>query len=167
MIGALLVPALTLRDALLAILVGGLIGNAMVGTAGLIGADARVPSMVLPRPARPARLVRPDGPERRPVPRLGNVRADHHRRRGERALRRALRLRGEGRLDDLLGILAAAFALLGPVGFVRRILRRFGVWIVLASLVYLSWWALSEADVSALWNAPAEVGPRSGSASTS
>ena len=48
-IGALLVPALTLRDALLAILVGGLIGNAMVGAAGLIGADARVPSMVLLR----------------------------------------------------------------------------------------------------------------------
>ena len=52
------------------------------------------------------------------------------------------------------GILAAIFALVGPVGFVRRILRRFGVWIVLASLVYLSWWALSEADLSALWNAP-------------
>ena len=32
-IGALLVPALSLRDALLAILVGGLIGNAMVGLA--------------------------------------------------------------------------------------------------------------------------------------
>jgi purine-cytosine permease-like protein len=44
------------------------------------------------------------------------------------------------------------------VGFVRRILRRFGVWIVLASLVYLSWWALSEADLSALWNASAEGG---------
>ena len=55
-------------------------------------------------------------------------------------------------------MLAAAFALLGPVAFVRRILRRFGVWIVLASLVYLSWWALSEANLSALWNAPAEGG---------
>ncbi|HEX2291754.1 MAG TPA: cytosine permease, partial [Gaiellaceae bacterium] len=48
-IGALLVPSLTLRDALLAILVGGLVGNAMVGAAGLIGADARVPSMVVLR----------------------------------------------------------------------------------------------------------------------
>ncbi|HEX2293030.1 MAG TPA: cytosine permease, partial [Gaiellaceae bacterium] len=56
------------------------------------------------------------------------------------------------------GVLAAAFALLGPVGFVRRILRRFGVWIVLASLAYLSWWALSEADLRALWNAPGEGG---------
>ena len=157
-IGALLVPALTLRDALLAILVGGLIGNAMVGTAGLIGADARVPSICLAsRPARPARLVRPDRPERRPVPRVGDVRADHHRRGRERALRRALRLRGEGRLDDLRDPRSRLRAA-RPVGFVRRILRRFGVWIVLASLVYLSWWALSEADLSALWNAPAEGG---------
>ena len=56
------------------------------------------------------------------------------------------------------GILAAAFALLGPVGFVRRVLRRFGVWIVIASLVYLSWWALTEADLGALWDAPAQGG---------
>jgi putative hydroxymethylpyrimidine transporter CytX len=56
------------------------------------------------------------------------------------------------------GALAAAFALLGPVGFVRRILRRFGVWIVLASLAYLTWWALSEADIGALWDAPAQGG---------
>src|SRR4029450_11824044 len=43
-IGALLVPALTLRDALLAIIVGSVIGNAMVGVAGLTAADARVPA---------------------------------------------------------------------------------------------------------------------------
>src|SRR5256714_1941744 len=47
--GTILVPALSLREALLAILVGALIGNAMLGLAGLIGADARVPSMVLLR----------------------------------------------------------------------------------------------------------------------
>src|ERR671919_645957 len=48
-LGALLVPALSFRDALLAIVVGGLIGNAMLGVAGLIGADGRVPTMVLLR----------------------------------------------------------------------------------------------------------------------
>ena len=48
-VGALLVPALSLRDALLAIVLGGLIGNAMLASAGLIGADARVPGMVLMR----------------------------------------------------------------------------------------------------------------------
>src|SRR5205823_1882805 len=48
----LVLPAyfdLPLRTALLATLVGGLIGNAMLATAGLIGADGRVPTMVLQR----------------------------------------------------------------------------------------------------------------------
>src|SRR3954462_3788356 len=40
---------LSLRAALGATLVGGLIGNAMLAVAALIGADARVPSMVLQR----------------------------------------------------------------------------------------------------------------------
>ena len=40
---------LSLKQALLATLVGGLIGNTMLGVAALIGADARVPTMVLQR----------------------------------------------------------------------------------------------------------------------
>ena len=47
--GTYLVPALSLREAFLAILLGSLIGNAMLGLAALIGADARVPAMVLMR----------------------------------------------------------------------------------------------------------------------
>src|SRR3954452_9823748 len=47
--GTYLVPGLSLKDALLAVLVGGTIGCAMLGAAGLIGADARVPAMVLLR----------------------------------------------------------------------------------------------------------------------
>ena len=46
---AFLVPALSIPEALLALVVGSLIGNLMLGTAGLIGADARVPAMVLMR----------------------------------------------------------------------------------------------------------------------
>src|SRR5918994_7203071 len=47
--GTYLVPALSLPEAFLAILLGSLIGNAMLGAAALIGADARVPAMVLLR----------------------------------------------------------------------------------------------------------------------
>ena len=47
--GTLLVPGLSLRAALLAILVGGLIGNAILGLAAMIGTDAGVPAMVLLR----------------------------------------------------------------------------------------------------------------------
>lgn len=158
-IGALLVPALSLRDALLAILVGGVIGNAMVGAAGMIGADARVPSMVL--------LRAPLGKRGSYVPTALNA----LQCLGWATFELIIIAAAAGALSDELfgvtakpawtiffGALAAGFALLGPVGFVRRILRRFAVWIVIASLLYLSWWALSEADLSALWNAPAEGG---------
>src|SRR5215216_3224672 len=40
---------LSLKQALLATLVGGVVGNSMLATAALIGADARVPTMVLQR----------------------------------------------------------------------------------------------------------------------
>src|SRR5438876_2333453 len=40
---------LSLKQALLATLLGGLIGNAMLAVAALIGADARVPTMALQR----------------------------------------------------------------------------------------------------------------------
>ena len=145
-IGALLVPALTLRDALLAILVGGLIGNAMVGTAGSDRGGC-------PRPV--------DGSAPRPLGRRGSyvpTVLNAVQCLGWATFELIIIAAAASALSDELfgfeakaawtiffGILAAAFALLGPVGFVRRILRRFGVWIVLASLVYLSWWALSEA----------------------
>ena len=47
--GAFLVPGLSLPDALLAILVGGIFGNALLGCAAGIGAEAGVPAMVLLR----------------------------------------------------------------------------------------------------------------------
>src|SRR5919199_4672789 len=47
--GAFLVPALSLKQALLAIVVAAVFGNVMLGFAGAIGADARVPGMVVLR----------------------------------------------------------------------------------------------------------------------
>ena len=47
--GAILVPALSLRDALLAIVIGCIAGNLMLAVAAAIGAQARVPGMVLLR----------------------------------------------------------------------------------------------------------------------
>jgi nucleobase:cation symporter-1, NCS1 family len=158
-IGALLVPALTLRDALLAIIVGSVIGNAMVGVAGLIGADARVPAMVL--------LRAPLGRRGSYIPTALNA----LQCLGWATFELIIIAAAASALSDRIfgfkakpawtigfGVLTAVFALLGPVGFVRRVLRRFGVWLVLASLVYLTWWALSEADLGALWDAPAQGG---------
>src|SRR5581483_1761647 len=56
----------------------------------------------------------------------------------------------------LFGAVATALALLGPVGFVRRYVRKFAVWVVVASLVYLCWWSLHGQHVGRLWDRPGE-----------
>ena len=101
--GAILVPALSLPSALVAIVVGCLVGNLMLAVAGLIGAQARVPGDDADAgAARHARLVPADRDQRRAVPRLDGVRAarDRDRRRG--ALRRAARRRGAVAVDARL-----------------------------------------------------------------
>ncbi len=54
----------------------------------------------------------------------------------------------------LFGAVATLLALLGPVGFVRRYVRKFAVWFVLASLLYLCWWSLHSHHPVALWHRP-------------
>ena len=54
----------------------------------------------------------------------------------------------------IFGGVATALALLGPVGFVRRYIRKFAIWIVIASLLYLSWWSLHRGHVGRLWDQP-------------
>src|SRR5947207_14053482 len=48
-LGAILVPALSLKQALLAVVIGAVAGSLLLGLAGMIGADARVPGMVVLR----------------------------------------------------------------------------------------------------------------------
>ena len=67
----------------------------------------------------------------------------------------------------IFGVLATVLALLGPVGFVRQFVRKLGIWVVLASILYLGWWILDHGDVSALWGEPAARAAPSGSRSTS
>jgi NCS1 family nucleobase:cation symporter-1 len=157
--GALLVPALSLPQALLAILVGGLLGNLMLGLGGMIGADARVPAMVLLRA---------------PLGRRGSYLAtalNVAQCLGWAIFELIIIATAAAALSDsvfgfeakwawtlVFGGVTTALALMGPIGVVRRFLRRFGIWIVLASLAYLTWWALDGADLDALWSAPGEGG---------
>ena len=83
-----LVPALSLRQALLAILVGGIFGNALLGLAALIGAEARVPAMVLLRaPLGRTGSLLPTALNVAPEPRLDDLRGARHRHRGAGARR--------------------------------------------------------------------------------
>ena len=166
--GALLVPAFSLRQALLAIVVASVVGSSSSAAAALVGTDARVPAMVLMRaPLRAARLVPRNRPERRPVPRVVGVRADHHRERLRRALRPRLRLPRPVALDAPLRRRRRPPRAARADRFVRRYIRKFAVWFVLASLGYLTWWAIDKSDLTAFWHATARGGFRpSGRAST-
>jgi nucleobase:cation symporter-1, NCS1 family len=157
--GAVLVPALSLPSALLAILLGCLIGNAMLAVAGLIGADARVPGMALMRA--------PLGRRGSLLPTAVNV----FQGIGWTIFELLVIATAAAALSDELfgfraqwlwtlvfGACALVLALLGPIGFVRRFIRRFAVWAVPVALVYLTWWALDGADLSAIWNAEGEGG---------
>jgi nucleobase:cation symporter-1, NCS1 family len=53
---------------------------------------------------------------------------------------------------------ATLLALVGPIGFVREWVKRVALWVVLASLAYLTWWALHDAHLGALWSRPGKGG---------
>ena len=152
----LVLPAyfdLPLRDALAATLVGGLIGNLMLAVAALIGADARVPTMVLQRA--------PLGRRGSYLPTALNV----LQCLGWAIFELIVIATAAGLLCDKLvgfkgvwiwklvfGAVAALLALLGPVGFVRRFVRKFAIWAVLASVIYLAWWIVDGARLHSIWS---------------
>jgi nucleobase:cation symporter-1, NCS1 family len=157
--GAVLVPALSFPDALVAIVVGCVIGNAMLAVAGMIGADARVPGMALMRA--------PLGQRGSLIPTAVNVLQGV----GWTVFELLVIATAAAALSDELfgfraqwlwtlvfGACALALALLGPIGFVRRFIRRFAIWAVPLALLYLTWWALDGADLGALWDAEGEGG---------
>jgi nucleobase:cation symporter-1, NCS1 family len=156
----LVLPAyfdLSLRDALAATLVGGVIGNGMLAVAALIGADGRVPTMVLQRA--------PLGQRGSYIATVLNV----AQCLGWAIFELVVIATAAGLLADKLfgfeavwlwklvfGGIAALLALLGPIGFVRRFVRKFAIWAVVASVVYLAWWILDGAELGRLWSSPAE-----------
>jgi NCS1 family nucleobase:cation symporter-1 len=157
--GAALVPALSFPDAIAAIVVGCLIGNAMLAVAAAIGADARVPGMVL--------LRAPLGRRGSYLPTGVNVLQGL----GWSVFELLIIASAAAALSDsvfhvraqwlwtiLFGAFTLVLALLGPVGFVRRFVRKVAVWAVPVAVVYLTWWAFDGADLGALWNARGQGG---------
>ena len=152
--GAFLVPSLSLPRALLAILVGGVFGNALLGFAAAIGAEAGVPAMVL--------LRAPLGRTGSYLPTALNVLQNLGWTVFEvLVIATAARALVHGPLwvwKLAAAAAATALALVGPIGFVREWVKRVALWVVLASLAYLTWWALHDAHLGALWSRPGKGG---------
>jgi nucleobase:cation symporter-1, NCS1 family len=152
---------LGLQRALLATLVGAVLGTALLGLAGLIGFDRRVPGMVL--------LRDPLGARGSYVPTALNIAQNL----GWAVFELYVMSLAASALSDevfgfearwlwvlVFGVLTTWLALAGPISFVRRWVRRFAVWVVAASMAYLVWWALDGAAVGTLWSAEGSGGIR-------
>lgn len=157
--GAILVPALSLPAALVAILVGCLVGNLMLGIAGAIGAQARVPAMVLMRA--------PLGERGSYLPTAVNV----VQCLGWTVFELLVIATAAAALSEelfgfearwawtlLFGVAAAVLGLLGPIGVVRAVIRRVAVWVVPLAVAYLAWWALAGGGLEQAWDRPGEGG---------
>jgi putative hydroxymethylpyrimidine transporter CytX len=157
--GSFLVPALSLPEALGAIVVGSVIGVALLGLTGLVGSQTALPTMVCLRPA------------------LG---------RGGSYVATALNVlqllgwtvfelvimghaanavvRGLTGLDApwlwvlVFGGAVTALGLWGPVAVVREWLTKFALGAVMLTTAWLTWRLLGRVDVGALWAAPAAGG---------
>ncbi|HYX76181.1 MAG TPA: cytosine permease, partial [Gaiellaceae bacterium] len=158
-LGAFLVPALSLKTALLAILVGAIAGNLLLGLAGLIGSDGRVPGMVL--------LRAPLGRRGSYAPTVVNVAQNL----GWSTFELIIISIAAAKLSDSVfgfsarwawaiafGAVSIALGLLGPIGFIRRYVKKFAAWAVLASIVYLTWWVVDKSNLHAFWTAKGEGG---------
>lgn len=155
--GTLLVPGLGFGQALLAIVVGTAIGNLLLALAGSIGSDTAVPTMVLYRPAlgiRGSYLATVLN-----VIQLIGWGAFEVFIMGSGASRISKTLFGAELLVPWMLLFAAVATLLaigGPLLVVRRWLRRFAIWLVYASALYLTWYLATRYDIRALLAAPGD-----------
>jgi nucleobase:cation symporter-1, NCS1 family len=150
---------LGLQKGLLAILVGGVLGCALLGLAGLIGAERRVPAMVLMRD--------PLGHRGSYLPTVLNVLQNVGWATFELIVIATAANALAGRVFGfrerwvwvlVFAVITLALALAGPISFVRRFVRRFAVWAVIASTGYLTWWALDGGHAGRLWSESGEGG---------
>jgi nucleobase:cation symporter-1, NCS1 family len=157
--GTLLVPSLGLPLALLAILVGTLLGCIPLALVGLAGAREGVPGMVLFRPVLGLRgsylpsvlnIVQLIGWTAFELWVMALV--------ADRMSERLLGFSSYGLWLGVVAVVCIALALGGPVLVVRRWLERFGVWVVAAVALWITIRLLATADLGALWSRPGRGG---------
>jgi putative hydroxymethylpyrimidine transporter CytX len=157
--GALLVPAMGLRSALLAIVVGSALGCIPLALVGLAGEREGVPTMVLLRPVLGARgsfvpsalnlvqLVGWTAVEFWAMGAVANV-----------ASRELIGFDAQTLWVVAVAVVCTALALGGPVRLVRRWLERFGIYVLLAAAAWIGIRALGAGDLGSLWRTGGQGG---------
>ena len=148
-VAAFLIPGLSFAQALLAIAVGAVIGNLMLGYAGRIGAATGAPAMVLMRPSL--------GRSGSYAPTVLNVLQNIGWGSFELLIigtaaaaisDRALGFSARPVWTIAFGAIVTLMAVGGPLLVVRRWISRYAVWLVLASSIYLTIYVLTSVPFS-------------------
>jgi putative hydroxymethylpyrimidine transporter CytX len=159
-VGMFLVPGLSLGQAWLAILVGAVIGNLLLGIAGSIGSTVGVPTMVLLR--APLGIRGSWGPTVLNVLQLLGWAAFEVIVMAQAVDLLAVRVVGVGPAYRLwvLGFtaLTVLMALGGPVRVVKQWLETFAVWAVALSTLWITGAVLAAHDLGALLSRPGTGG---------
>jgi nucleobase:cation symporter-1, NCS1 family len=160
-VGMFLVPGLSLGQALVAILVGAVVGNFLLGLVGTIGSDTGVPTMVLFRPVL--------GPRGSIAPTVLNVlqllgwatfEVIVMAQAAALLSERLVGVRGYLAWVAFFAILGTVMAVVGPVLIVKQWMERFAVWVVLLAIVWVTVAVLMTYDVRA-WLAKPGTGEMS------
>ena len=157
-VAAFLVPGLSFTAACLAIVVGVVIGNLMLGYASRIGAATGAPAMVLYRPSLGRRgsyaptalnVLQNIGWASFELIIIGTAAAA--------VSKRVLHFGGRPMWTILFGAIVTLMAVSGPLVIVRRWISRYAVWLVIASAIYLTVYVLLRLDGASL-SAPGDGG---------
>jgi NCS1 family nucleobase:cation symporter-1 len=154
--GALLAPGLGLAHGVLAIVLGTVVGVLLLAAAAVIGADTGLSAM--------ASLKTSLGRHGAAAPALLNLcqlvgwGAFELIVMRDAASLLAANHWGEASIwanplpwTLLFGVLATLLAVSGPLTFVRKVLRKWGIWLLLAACAWLTWHLFEAADLPALW----------------
>ncbi|HEY3290433.1 MAG TPA: cytosine permease, partial [Anaerolineae bacterium] len=149
--GTFLVPGLGLSDALLAILIGSVLGCLLLAFIGIVGSDTAAPTMVLLRPVLGLRGSY--FPTVLNILQLIGWTIFEFIVMGVAANAISLALFGVSNpifWTTLFALIVILMGLGGPIGVVRQWLEKFAVWIALATGLWLTYHMLTTYDFTAL-----------------
>jgi NCS1 family nucleobase:cation symporter-1 len=153
--GALLVPGLSLPHALLAILIGTAIGVTLLALVGVVGTDTGLAAMSSLRPTLGVRgATVPAVLNAIQLVGWGSFELIVMRDSADALSKQSFGLSMPLVWTLLFGLLATALAITGPLSFVRRFLRTWGMWLLLGGAGWLTWNLLSKHDFAALMQRP-------------
>jgi NCS1 family nucleobase:cation symporter-1 len=157
--GALLVPALSLGQAFLAILIGAALGNLLLALAAVVGADTGAPAMVLyraPLGIRGSYLASGLTVARSVV--WGTLQLVIISQVAAAVSDRALGFEARPLWVLVFGVVIVLMALGGPVVVVRQWFRKFALWVALLIGLGFSLMAYTQFGIPALVQRPAAGG---------